>query len=191
MESIDKVREFFNTDYPLNKEGLNELLSAFRLKVYDKNEMLLQAGMPDNHLRFLTEGTVREYYATEEKETNINFYNSPQFITDFSSFINSTKTRKYQECISKVEVLILEKDTFQKLLDKYQCGKSFIDATFQKLLEQKELFEYFRITKSPDELYKYILDSNPCWLQDVPQYHIASFLGVTPETLSRIRKRIS
>ena len=66
-----------------------------------------------------------------------------------------------------------------------------MDLSFQKLLKHKELLEYNRITKTPEELYKELFIYKPSWLEKIPQYHIASYLNISPETLSRIRKRIS
>ena len=189
--NTEKLATFFATDFPLNKEGIEELLSSFKSKFFPKKSMLIRAGETEKQLRFLETGIVREYYSAPDKETNIHFYTLSQFVTDFSSFNNNIQTKKHQECLTEVELKVLNKSVFMSLLEKYQCGKSFIDQTFQRLLEQKELFEYNRITKSPEELYQGILDHRPDWLQKVPQYHIASYLGITPETLSRIRKRIS
>jgi len=186
-----KLANFFKTDYPLNKEGVEELLASFETVYYKKNSLLLKSGQVEQKLKFLEKGVVREYYATDEKETNINFYAQPEFLTDFSSFNNSVATKKNQEAITDVELKLLDKHKFVELLNKYECGKSFIDLTFQKLLEQKELFEYHRITKTSEKLYQEIVKHKLCWFNKVPQYHIASYLGVTPETLSRIRKRIS
>ena len=142
-------------------------------------------------MRFLNKGVIREYYATSDKETNINFYTEPQFITDLTSFNANTKTKKYQEALSDVELLAIDKSSFRTLLNEYDCGKSFIELSFQRLLRNKELFEFNRLTKSPEELYNELFIYRPNWLEKIPQYHIASYLNITPETLSRIRKRIS
>ncbi|QKX06158.1 Crp/Fnr family transcriptional regulator [Aquimarina sp. TRL1] len=188
---ITKIISFFETEYPLNREGLKELLDLFRTKELKKNTLILAANTEENQLRFLNKGVIREFYASANKETNINFYTKPQFITDLPSFINDTKTKKYQETLTPVELLVIDKNSFRNILKKYECGKSFIDLSFRKLLKQKELFEFNRITKSSEELYNELLIYKPNWLQTIPQYHIASYLNITPETLSRIRKRIS
>ena len=134
---------------------------------------------------------IREFYRAEIKEININFYTSPQFITDLSSFIHHTPSNKNQESLSEVQILAIGKEKFVHLLDKYSCGKSFIEQMFQNILRNKEVFEYNRMTKEPEALYNELLIYRPNWLQEIPQYHIASYLGITPETLSRIRKRLS
>lgn len=188
---LNEISTFFETEYPLNKDGLRKLLSLFKLKNVKKGTQILKAGTEEKALRFLNKGVVREYYATSEKETNINFYTKPQFITDLSSFNTNSKTKKYQEALSDIELLAIDKNDFRKLLNEYDCGKSFIDLSFQRLLRNKELFEYNRITKSPEELYNELFIYRQSWLEKIPQYHIASYLNITPETLSRIRKRIS
>lgn len=188
---LKEISSFFETEYPLNKDGLRKLLSLFKLEKVKKGTQILNSGTEEKKLRFLNKGVVREYYSTSDKETNINFYTEPQFITDLSSFNSNSKTKKYQEALTDVELLAIDKSSFRKLLNEYDCGKSFIDLSFQRLLRNKELFEYNRITKSPEELYNELFIYRPNWLEKIPQYHIASYLNITPETLSRIRKRIS
>jgi len=188
---LNEISTFFETEYPLNKDGLRKLLSLFKLEKIKKGTQILNAGTKEKKLRFLNKGVVREYYATSDKETNINFFIEPQFITDLSSFNTNSETKKYQETLSDIELLAIDKSDFRKLLNEYDCGKSFIDLSFQRLLKNKELFEYNRITKSAEELYNELFIYRQSWLEKIPQYHIASFLNITPETLSRIRKRIS
>ncbi|MCF8714361.1 Crp/Fnr family transcriptional regulator [Joostella atrarenae] len=191
MIDYSQIAKFFETEYPLNKEGLAALMSLFVNKDIAKGTSILQSDTEEKELRFLNSGVIREYYASESKETNINFYTKPQFITDLSSFTGDNKTKKNQEALTDVSLLAVQKSDFRALLEEYQCGKSFIEQSFQKLLKHKELTEYNRITKSPEDLYRELLIYKPHWLQNIPQYHIASYLNITPETLSRIRKRIS
>lgn len=191
MSLLVEIAKFFETEHPLNQEGLQELFAAFSVCQYQKGTIILKENQYENSLRFLNSGTIREYYATAKKETNINFYTKPQFITDLLAFNNDAPTRKYQECLTEVELLTIDKATFNAHLEKYTCGKEFVKDTFQKLFRHQELLEYNRITKTPDDLYKELLIYKPMWLQKIPQYHIASYLNITPETLSRIRKRIS
>ncbi|MGB1268543.1 MAG: Crp/Fnr family transcriptional regulator [Flavobacteriaceae bacterium] len=191
MNHFNEISKFFKSEYSLNEDGLKELFSLFEIRKHKKGSLLIQTQSKEIQLRFLNEGIVREYYSTQEKEININFYIKPQFISDLLSFRQNSITNKNQECLSDVKVLSINRKPFFDLLEKYQCGKSFVDLSFQKLLKQKELLEFNRITKTSEELYKELFIYKPEWLQSIPQYHIASYLNITPETLSRIRKRTS
>ena len=191
MKLFSEISKFFETEFPLNQHGLDELFTLFKIEKHTKGTILLQENSKEKKLRFLNSGVVREYYANEDKEVNINFYVKPQFISDLLTFSHNTKTKKNQECLTSVEVLSIERQPFFDLLEKYQCGKTFIEASFKKLLKQKEKLEFNRITKSPEELYNELFIYKPEWIQNIPQYHLASYLNVTPETLSRIKKRIS
>ncbi|SOE23783.1 cAMP-binding domain of CRP or a regulatory subunit of cAMP-dependent protein kinases [Spirosomataceae bacterium TFI 002] len=191
MNNFSEIAKFFKAEYSLNQDGLEELFSLFEIKKHTKGSLLIKAQSKEKQLRFLNKGIVREYYSNQEKEININFYVKPQFISDLLTFSQNSNTNKNQECLSSVEVLSIERKPFFDLLEKYQCGKSYVEASFQKLLKQKEMLEFNRITKTPEELYKELFIYKSEWLQSIPQYHIASYLNITPETLSRIRKRTS
>ncbi|TMM53177.1 Crp/Fnr family transcriptional regulator [Maribacter algarum] len=191
MNNFAEISKFFKSEYSLNQDGLAELFSLFEINEHKKGSLLIKAQTKEKQLRFLNKGIVREYYSNQEKEININFYVKPQFISDLLTFTQNTLTNKNQECISLVQVLSIDRKPFFDLLEKYQCGKSFVESSFQKLLKQKEMLEFNRVTKTPEELYKELFIYKSEWLQSIPQYHIASYLNITPETLSRIRKRTS
>ena len=186
-----RLAEYFNTAYSLNGEGLEELLSSFQLKEYAIGSCLLQEKEYERTLRFLNEGVVREYYSTTEKEVNINFYTQPQFISDFHAFMWDKPSRKNLLALSPVKVLEIGNNKLFSLLEKHQHDKRFIRRCFHRVLDERETFEFNRLSKTPEDLYQDLQLYRPDWLQLIPQYHIAAFLRVTPETLSRIRKRIS
>ena len=191
MTETDKSFLFFSNEFPFNKEGLAEFVNTFVKKSYKKGSVILENGKTENELRFLDNGIIREYYATNDKEKNINFYTEPIFITDFSSFTNSTSTKKYQEALSDVDLRVLSKDKFLEFTNQYNCGKLFIETIFQRIVVDKENEEFNHFVNTAEALYLDIMKTKPNWLLHSPQYHIASYLGITPETLSRIRKRIS
>jgi CRP-like cAMP-binding protein len=185
---------FFTTNFSILKENsstLNQLVNSFEKREVKKKTLLLKDKKIEQELRFINKGLVREYYFTGEKEVNINFYEDSDFITDFLSFHTNYPSKKYQECLTDVELLVLSKPKVAHFFGQYDQTTVLIESYFKKILRNNEKREYNIITKSPDELYKDIRLRHPNWLQKIPQYHIASYLRVTPETLSRIRKRIS
>ncbi|MGL5894926.1 MAG: Crp/Fnr family transcriptional regulator [Bacteroidales bacterium] len=184
------LRSYFKEFFPSSRDGLDEFISAFSIKGYGKGEMLLSPNHNDSRLRFLTSGYVREFYSVDGKEVNVNFFTKPEFITDICSFNSSYSSHKWQEALSEVELVVMDRSRYQELLKKYPCGKEFFESLFQRMMQQREEIEFNRLTKSPEELYRCILDNSREWLLHIPLYHIALFIGVTPETLSRIRRRI-
>lgn len=186
-----EVSKFFSEELQLEKHNLEELFSLFQIHEYEKGSILLKANTTERRLRFLNHGVVREYYKNKNKEVNINFFVKPQFISDFLSFNTLRTSQKHQECLLDTQILSVEREAFFTLLQNYECGRLTVEQSFKQLLKHKELQEFNRITKTPEELYRELFLYKPEWLQLIPQYHIASFLNITPETLSRIRKRSS
>jgi CRP-like cAMP-binding protein len=191
MNETDTLSLFFSNEFPFHKEGLQEFVGTFQTKTYKKNDLIIKNGETEKELRFLDKGIVREFYAVGDKEKNINFYIDTDFITDFFSFMNATATKKYQECLTDVELRVLSKQKFFDFVNKYHCGKLFTETIFQRLVAKKEYDEFNHFVYTPEELYREIMNNKSEWLMHIPQYHIASYLGVKPETLSRIRKRLS
>lgn len=185
----DKIFEFFNSKFPFNRDGLIEFTDSFKSKTYKKGELIVGAGTTVKKLLFLEKGTVREYFSKDEREMNTNFYIGSQFITDFYALVNNQKTRRNIESLSDVVVREMSVEKFNDFLFKYECGKSFVDEIFKGIIEQKEEEEFKHFSLTPDELYLDLLENKPEWLQEIPLYHIATYLRMTPETLSRIRKR--
>lgn len=190
MKNIVPIIEFFKQKSPVNQDGLNELLEKLEVLQYKKQEIIQKENSYQKHFKFLNKGIVREYYTSEKGETNINFYTKSQFISDSSAINNNIATKKNQQALSDVEVLVIEKNDLLKLIDRYECGTKVLNNLLHSLLIKKEEAELNLRTKSPKHIYKDIVRNNPDWLNQIPQYHIASYLNITPETLSRIRKRI-
>lgn len=186
----DTLYAFFNEQFPFNKDGLNLFVQSFEVKVFKKNTLLLQENQIEKELRFLDEGIVRDFYAKEDKEKNADFYFGPEFVTDFYSFISDKPTKKNKSCLTEVKLRVMSKKKFLAFLEEYECGKSFVDELFRRIIAQKEKEEFKWFLNTAEENYLELLTHKPQWVMHIPQYHIASYLGIKPETLSRIRKKV-
>ena len=189
MNPEDKIFNFFTTKFPFNRDGLEEFIDAFTTKKYSKEAVIMHEDQKEKELRFLEGGIIREYFAYDGREMNTYFYTGPGFISDFSSLDKNIPTRKYQQCLTDTTVRVLPKSAYQAFQEKYQCGKSVVDTIFQEIIQSKEQKEFKHFSLTPDQLYQDLVENHPGWLQKVPQYHIATYLRMTPETLSRIRRR--
>ncbi|BDD06707.1 Crp/Fnr family transcriptional regulator [Aureibacter tunicatorum] len=190
MQTEDKIQQFFKEKFPFNQEGLQEFSDSFVSKSYHKGKMIIQANSVVHNLIFLDEGVIREYFAKDDREMNTNFYTRPQFVNDFFTFTNAIPTKRNLECLSDVKTREMSMSKFNEFMMKYSCGKSFVDDIFNELIEIKEEEEFKHFSLTPDELYLDLMKNKPEWFQEIPLYHIASYLRMTPETLSRIRKRV-
>lgn len=191
MNQPSKIALFFKKNFPSNREGLEEFSGTFETKTLKKGTILRSDKQAEKELRFLESGYVREYYIKHDREVNIHFYEESEFVTDFNALYLEKSNHKWQECLTDVQIKVMPRTTFFLLLDKYPCSRSIIIALFQKIIQTQDHREFERITLGADELYKSILKKHPNLLKHIPQYHIASYLGIEPETLSRIKKRIS
>lgn len=90
----DQLYKFFITEFPFNKEGLELFVHSFEIKKYKKNQPILQFGEAEKELRFLDSGIIREFYANNGKEKNIDFFLANEFVTDFYSFVSENRRAK-------------------------------------------------------------------------------------------------
>ncbi len=176
-------------------ELTNEEASAFAecipIKTFKKGESLLKEGQISKDSYFVINGCVRKYYIIDGEERTTEFYVEDESVASLQSYKNKTPANHYFECVEDSRLAVLNYDKEQELfkrVPKYEtlCRMS-MESDFG---EQQEALAKF-ITSSPEERYKDLLKTRPDLLQRVPQYHLASYLGVKPESLSRIRKRIA
>lgn len=186
------LRNYLSKNFPIENPGREEFVNLFEKRTYKKKDLLLTNGKVDKELRFVNKGFIREYFMNPHNEVNINFYSEGHFSTDFISYHASTPSLKNQECLTEVELLVASKEKCDLLNESnYSEGQLFLETSFKRVLRANEIREFQISTNTPDVLYREIMKKHPKWLLNIPQYHIASYLRITPETLSRIRKRIS
>ncbi len=176
-------------------ELTNEEASAFAecipIKSFKKGDLLLREGQVSRDSYFVIEGCVRKYYIIEGEERTTEFYVEDESVASLQSYKNKTPANHYFECVEDCKLAVLNYDKEQELFKRVPKYEALCRMSMENDFgEQQEALAKF-ITSSPEERYKNLLETRPDLLQRVPQYHLASYLGVKPESLSRIRKRIS
>ncbi|WMN12080.1 Crp/Fnr family transcriptional regulator [Marivirga salinae] len=161
-------------------------------KEYKSNTVLLEEGKTAKTLYFIESGLLRTYKNLEDKEVTTYFACDSQFITVFSSFLNQIKSLENLEVI---EDSIVYELSFHNLIQLYKESSKF--EKFGRILaERNHICALERSltmqTKTARHKYLYFLENYDKKIaQRVPQHQIASFLGIAPESLSRVRKEIS
>ncbi|NML40841.1 Crp/Fnr family transcriptional regulator [Chitinophaga sp. G-6-1-13] len=156
-----------------------------------KNRVIEEEGKIPKHLYFIVSGFVRLFHYNDkgdEVTTHINC--PPGFITSYFHFINQTISNENLECITDCELLRITKNDLETLTRESQAFKDFSILVFQQSLSYNEKRSKELASLTAEQRYKNLMEEHPDILHNVPLQYIASFLGMNPKSLSRIRKQI-
>lgn len=168
------------------------ILEAFPIKTVKKGTDLLKEGQIAKDAFFVIKGCIRQYSITENGvENTIAFFTEYQSAVNFDSIANQRPSKYYLNCTEETTIAILNSEKENNLYKKHPRFAEVCRVEMEKMLgEKQEKLSYFK-SSTPKERYLNLLNNRPDLVNRVPQYHLASYLGIKPETLSRIRKRIS
>ncbi|MCB0663176.1 MAG: Crp/Fnr family transcriptional regulator [Saprospiraceae bacterium] len=176
---------------PLQSEEADALRAGIPIKHFEKGTVLLREGQISQNSYFNLKGCVRKYYLVDGEEKTTEFFTEEQSVASLQSYINKTPANHYLECVEDCVLAVLNYDKEIELYKKVEGFESLCRVSVEdEFGKQQEILAKF-ITSSPEERYQDLLKTRPDLLQRVPQYHLASYLGIKPESLSRIRKRIA
>ncbi|MBF8247297.1 MAG: Crp/Fnr family transcriptional regulator [Bacteroidetes bacterium] len=176
----------------LTQEEFNLCGQFFTPRNLKKRQFLLQEGDVCKYLAFVNSGCLREYTVDQKGEEHIiQFAIQDWWISDLNSFLSGATSTHNVDAMQDSEVLILEKEARDKMLEAVPKMERF----FRLLLEANHVATHKRINASlsatAEERYLAFIKTYPALVEQVPQSQIASYLGITPQSLSRIRKELS
>ena len=182
----------FNSKVPVTEEEQELIKNYLTVKKIRKKQYLLQEGDVCKSVAFVKKGALRLYKLTEDgSEHIVLFALEGMFITDLYSFLTNESSVYNIDAIEDSELVLITKsssDELRKLSSKYQ---EFIFQETSEAYIQSERRITSTISLSLEERYKDLTENYPDIIQRVPQHMIASYMGLAPETLSRVRRRIS
>lgn len=182
----------FNKKVPLTLQEQENIKSYLTAKKLRKRQYLLQEGDVCKAIAFIEKGALREYSVDDNgNEHIIQFGLEGWVISDLYSFITGEPATYNIDAIEDAELVLISKSAHEELLEKSPKYETFtrINITGSYLAMQKRLTNI--ISSSLEERYTNFTALYPNIVQRVPQHMIASYMGLTPETLSRIRRKIS
>jgi CRP-like cAMP-binding protein len=156
-------------------------------KVIAKGDFLIKEGDVEHSLYFVESGALRVFYLTEFEEMTIRFGYKGSIITSLSSFIKGTPSEFYLDAIRKTTVKALSKEKLMSLVNESNENLKQYTALLESLITQQIEREIDLLITSPHERLNRVLQRSPDLFQEIPLKYIASYLRMTPETLSRIR----
>ncbi|TNE71981.1 Crp/Fnr family transcriptional regulator [bacterium] len=189
MDSNAKIIEFISRYINLTDDEIQTINAQNFIQVYKKGTVLLKAGDFANDCFFVLQGCVRSYYITDGEEKTTEFYTENQSINP-ACYVTKEPSDFYLDCLEDSVIALGNEERSKALIERVPKLNTMI-MQFSSLLlaENQNSLDDFKIL-NPEERYKKLLKSRPELFQRVPLYHIASYLGITPVSLSRLRKRI-
>lgn len=186
------MQELFNHlqgHYKLDTEILDILNDSFEEVVCSKNDFLLQSSQVCRHLYFIKHGAVRGYYILEDKEITHWFGFENDFVTSFHSFITGQAAVENLQLMEGSILWKISKEKLDQLYNRYHAIERLVRIIYEKYyirLEERFVNAQF---KTAAERYESLVLQSPHIIERVPLGYIASYLGISQETLSRIRNR--
>jgi CRP-like cAMP-binding protein len=186
----EQVISFFKQFIDLEEKDAILIEELTTIKHFSKNEFILTQGKVCDFVAFIKKGVFRGFYSVDGQEYSKQFFFEGGFCTDYVSFLTEKKSLTYLQAVEDSTVIFFEKkdiDVMYKTIPNFvNFGKLLAENLFIKVCDIKASF----ILNTPEERYANLLKERPSVIQRIPQYMIASYLGITPEALSRIRKRL-
>lgn len=184
-----ELKKFFSDYVQLPDAELEDIVSKFKKKKVKKNELLLVAGEVCKDLIFVQSGCLRLYYLQEDVEVSVWFALRHSSAIEIYSFISETPTNNYLQAIEESEILYLPKSVLNKLYETHPKMQEMMRKFWEDVI--LHLLERFTALQRDSAEQRYLdLLNKPELLQTIPQKYLASFIGVTPTSLSRIKKNI-
>ena len=186
-----KLLKLLNQITVLEEEENKLVESSFKPLSLKKGDYFLQAGEINRHVGFLQKGLVRYFVYKDGEESTFEFTKEGEFVADYQSFRNNTTSVQNIQAIEDCEMLIINKADLQSIFDSTKngnlLGRHIIEHRFDVMVNQL-LAIYMQ---NHEERYKNFMSHYADLSQRIPQYLIASYVGVKPPSLSRIRRRFA
>jgi len=193
---FSKYKNFIQQHISLNFIEWNIIKSKLKIEYYKKGDIIHNIGDVSRKLLFISNGLARGYIIDEHGKdytwaiyfNDKNSHMTNLFVVDYESFLNQTPSKLSIDAITDCEVIITEYKDVQFLYNNTKKGDRFGRLMSDEAYKYLHNFIIQRQTTSAKERFEEFVNTTPHLLDKVPQYHIATFLGITPQHLSRLKK---
>lgn len=185
------ISKFLSSFASFSDLELNDILSHFKKETVKKGAIFIEEGEISNKLCFLEKGIGRSFYLKKNgKEVTVWFFDEKKFMTSLDSFFQQKPSLYYIEMLEDSLLYTITKKEMDILFEKYHKMEKFVRLlTIQMLTDVINKINAIQF-QTAKERYEYMLSEFPNIVHRVPLRDIASYLGITQETLSRIRRKV-
>jgi CRP-like cAMP-binding protein len=185
----DILFDFLSKYVSLTDEEKNAIVSLDIFHSVKKGTVLLEEGQTSKENYFVLKGCIRSYYVINGEEKTTAFYTEMEAFTPHC-VVSKTPSEYYVSCIEDSIILISNSDMVEEVNSKFPKFDTLCRILSEELLAKQQIdFDEFKIS-SPEQRYLNLIQKRPDLIQRVPQHQLASYLGIKPQSLSRLRARI-
>jgi CRP-like cAMP-binding protein len=188
---LQQIRTFYEENFGITEEDWNVFPSKLVKVEFPKKEIILNTGKVEHHLSFIEKGIVRFYVPNDEKDLTFGFAFENSFVSAYDSFLTQTPSNYRVETVSHSILWRLTYDDLQDIYESTEIGNLIGRKASEDLFLKKSNRELSLLAGTAEENYLKLFTERPEVIRQIPLKYIASYIGITPQALSRIRRRIS
>lgn len=191
MEGLNKMRGLIASFVGLADEEWLRFSELLLQKSFSKGSFLCREGQIENHIFFLVKGATRNYFLKDGKEFTVDFLFEGDMVTAYYSFITREPSMIAIQAIEDIEAILIPYQLLQDFYRNYhsgeRIGRLIAEFHYKKRLER----EMALLSTTAEERYAQLMERNPGLIRKTAVKHLSTYLGIQPESLSRIRKGYS
>lgn len=189
-QSVNTVIKTMKERVDFTDTELLLMMQQLKLSILKKNELLIAEGAVENRIHYIVEGVTRSFFIRGGKDISFEFYFPGTFISSYASFLDRTPSAHSIEAFTPLTVLSIQHANMMQLYEKSKnfehFGRIFTEELFKKTSERNR--DLLSLTAT--ERYMKLLEVHTHYVREIPLKYLASYLNITPESLSRIRKNL-
>lgn len=188
---LDNLIDTISRTVKLSIEDIELCKTHFEPLTISRNTVLEEQGKTPQYLYFVSSGFMRLFYYDENGDEQTTYLCSPNgFIASFLCFVNQLNATENVECITDCDILRITNADLKKLINESTSFQKFSLIIFEQAVSSTVVRANDLATLNAEQRYKKIITQQPQLIQNIPIQYIASYLGMKPESLSRIRRQI-
>ncbi|MDI9257913.1 Crp/Fnr family transcriptional regulator [Flavobacterium sedimenticola] len=187
---MEQVRSYFEKNVKITEKDWQIFSSKLSKHTFPKKHIILNAGQTEKYLSFIESGVIRFFIPSKLQDLTFTFAFENNFVSAYDSFLTKQPATYSIETLTETTIWRLSFDDLQIVYNETQIGNTIGRKAAEELFLKKSKRELSFLTQTAEERYLNLFTEQPNLLKRIPLKYIASYIGITPQALSRIRKRI-
>ncbi len=189
-ELMEQIRKYFEKRVQLTEKDWKVFSSKLVKQEFQKKSLLLKIGQTENHLSFIERGIIRFYIPNERNDFTFSFSFDNEFVSAYDSFLTQLPSSYNVETLTETTLWRLSLNDLQAIYVETEIGNTIGRFAAEDLYLENLKREISLLTDTAEQRYLNLFTEQPQLIQRIPLKYIASYIGITPQALSRIRRRI-